>query len=105
MALDDQRRHVVVKVFPSDRRKIQQLSYINGKETRHEALLELEPIVQDLKLETERKPIRVAIPNGLDAAIKTKMEQTKRTYVDILLAAIEEYATKHGYEWEDSTDE
>ena len=66
---------------------------------RHEALVDLVPIVESLNLpdirNRTRRPIRIGIPDDLDVAIRRVADSTGQTYVDILVAAVSEYRKKH----------
>jgi len=59
---------------------------------RHAALCKLVDVLKGLEIERapkkkERSPLRVGIPNKLHAAINKKVNETGRTYTDILLIA------------------
>jgi hypothetical protein len=66
---------------------------------RHQALLDLVPIVEELDLPDikgrKRRPIRIGIPDELDAAIRDVVDRTGHTYIDVLLAAATEYRKRH----------
>ncbi len=91
----------VYKVFnlhPEDRDRIRLLGFGDGM-SRHEALLQLVPIVERLDMidirESQRRPIRIAIPVELDRVIRERKAATGQPYVQILLEAARRYRLDH----------
>lgn len=91
---------MTLRLYPNERQLVQDLG--RGPEPasdRHHALLDLVPIVEELDLpdirERARQPIRLGIPDELDAAIRAVMENTGQTYIDVLLVAATEYRKRY----------
>lgn len=92
-----QRRSLTIRVSASDHKLLRALG--NNEKTRHEALLELIPIIANLELPPKDKlAIRLLIPSELDAAIQTIIDKTRSvdgcgyTFQAILLAAVRQNA-------------
>lgn len=102
LELRKERNFVVFRLFQQERELIRNLG--RGSESvadRHQALRDLVPIVEELNLpdirNLKRKPIRIGIPEDLDAAIREVSERTGQTYTDVLLAAAREYRRRYPY--------
>lgn len=85
---------ITMRLLHDDFRKLQDIGRLNNQ-SRHQALCNLVPIVQELTLpdqrEQKRQPLRVGIPLELNAVIRKSAEQNGQNYVEILMAAVNEY--------------
>jgi len=90
------RKYRTLRLRPADKSLLQSLGGPDDEQPdRHHALLCLVSVIRELKLpdvrDEARVPLRLGIPTKLDAEIRRKADATGQTYVDILIAAANEY--------------
>lgn len=88
----------VFRLTEADRVAIQSLTNIvNPPKSRFDAMLELVDVVSKMSFEKVevpiRRPMRLAIPNQLDSAIRRAKKRSGHSYVSILIAAIQSKTT------------
>ena len=89
----------VFRLTETDRVAVQSLTLIaSPSKSRFDAMIELEDVVTKMSFEKvevpNRRPMRLAIPNRLDAAIRRAKKRSGHSYTSILLAAIQSKTTQ-----------
>jgi hypothetical protein len=94
------KRYLTLRLFEEDRELLQNLG--RGRPEiadRYEAFLEVNEIVQGMEFpdirKKKRRPIRIAIPQELEATITGIAEATGQPFLTILLEAAREYRRRH----------
>jgi hypothetical protein len=95
------KRYLTLRLFEEDRELLQNLG--RGRPEiadRYEAFLEVNQIVQgmefpDIREKKKRRPIRIAIPQELEATITGIAKATGQPFLTILLEAAREYRRRH----------
>lgn len=89
----------VFRLTETDRVAIQSLTTVaNPSKSRFDAMIELVDVVAKMSLAKievpNRRPMKLAIPNQLDAAIRRAKKRSGHSYASILLAAIQSKTTQ-----------
>lgn len=95
------KRYLTLRLFEEDRELVQNLG--RGRPEiadRYEAFLEVNEIVQgmefpDIRKKQKRRPIRIAIPEELEATITRIAKATGQPFMTIMLEAVREYRRRH----------
>jgi hypothetical protein len=89
-----ERKPLVLLLSPEDKAIIQQLGVGTSDVERHNALVNLMPIVEKLEAKPPKpklKPIRLLLPEGFDELLTTKKRDTGRSKTDLIVEAAREY--------------
>jgi len=88
------RTFTTLRLLNDDFHKLQDIGRLT-KQSRHQALCKLAPIVRELALPDQRKKqrqsLRIGIPSELDEAIRKSAERNNCSYLTILISAVHEY--------------
>lgn len=88
------RKPLVLLVSPKDKAIIKQLGKGTCDKDRHDALLNLMPIVKNLKAKPPKpkpEPIRLLLPEGFDDLLTEKKGTTGRSKTDLIVEAAKKY--------------
>ncbi|MGM0487157.1 MAG: hypothetical protein ACQESR_10395 [Planctomycetota bacterium] len=88
-----QRKPLVLLVSAEDKRIIKQLGKGTSDGDRHNALLNLMPIIETLgsKPKPDPEPIRLLLPEGFDELLTQKKKETGRSKTDLIVEAAQKY--------------
>lgn len=88
-----QRKPLVLLVSSEDKAIIKQLGQGTCDKDRHNALLNLMPIIEALgpKPKPDPEPIRLLLPEGFDELLVKKKKETGRSKTDLILEAAKKY--------------
>jgi len=92
LAYRGHRMSLTVRLKPEDHDLIRRLGGFDM--VRHDALMELIPIVEQLELQpkSKRRPLKLMIPDQLKTAIQEVSAKTGHSFVEILLMAARKYS-------------
>ena len=88
------RKPLVLLLSSEDKEIIKQLGVGTCDEDRHDALLNLMPIVKNLKAKPPKskpEPIRLLLPEGFDDLLTARKKETKRSKSDLIVEAAKIY--------------